>query len=202
MNIHNLFPTPIGRFSLGRDLTKEELDFVLGMERYPNQGNTTSLKRKILQDKELTEIRAFIEDSLLQYFKTIHDPKGDVSLYITQSWANYTEPGQYHHKHAHPNSFISGSFYPQADRSVDKIYFFKSGYERIKLHPKNWNEWNSESWWFEVGAGDLVLFPSYLEHMVETKVGDETRVSIAFNTFLKGHLGSDENLTGLELGEQ
>ena len=202
MNIHNLFPLPIGFFRLGRELTKTELDFVLGQDKYPNQGNVTSSNRKILASKELTDIREFIEDAMLEYFKTVHDPKGDVALYVTQSWANYTEPGQYHHKHAHPNSFISGVFYPQADRSVDKIYFYKSGYERIKVQPATWNHWNSESWWFEVGAGDLILFPSHLEHMVETKVGNETRVSIAFNTFLKGHIGVDESLTGLQLGEE
>jgi hypothetical protein len=183
MNIQNLFPLPVGFARLGRDLTKTELDFILGQERYANEGNTTSADRKILVGK-------------------VHDPKGDVSLYITQSWSNYTEPGQWHHKHAHPNSFISGVFYPQADRLVDKIYFYKSGYERIKLQPDTWNHWNSESWWYEVGAGDLILFPSHLEHMVQTKVGDETRVSIAFNTFLKGHIGVDESLTGLQLGEE
>jgi uncharacterized protein (TIGR02466 family) len=202
MNIHNLFPLPIGFFRLGRDLTKTELDYILGQDKYPNQGNITSSNRTILKDKELTDIRDFIEDAMLEYFKTVHDPKGDVALYVTQSWANYTDPGQYHHKHAHPNSFISGVFYPQADRSVDKIYFYKSGYERIKVQPATWNHWNSESWWFEVGAGDLILFPSHLEHMVETKVGNETRVSIAFNTFLKGHIGVDESLTGLQLGEE
>jgi uncharacterized protein (TIGR02466 family) len=202
MNIQNLFPLPVGFARLGRDLTKTELDFILGQERYANEGNTTSADRKILVGKELTDIRDFIEDAMLEYFKTVHDPKGDVSLYITQSWSNYTEPGQWHHKHAHPNSFISGVFYPQADRLVDKIYFYKSGYERIKLQPDTWNHWNSESWWYEVGAGDLILFPSHLEHMVQTKVGDETRVSIAFNTFLKGHIGVDESLTGLQLGEE
>lgn len=202
MNIHNLFPLPIGFFRLGRDLTKTELDYILGQDKYPNQGNITSSNRTILKDKELTDIRDFIEDAMLEYFKTVHDPKGEVALYVTQSWANYTDPGQYHHKHAHPNSFISGVFYPQADRSVDKIYFYKSGYERIKVAPETWNHWNSESWWFEVGAGDLIMFPSHLEHMVETKVGNETRVSIAFNTFLKGHIGVDESLTGLQLGEE
>ena len=201
MNIHNLFPLPIGFFRLGRELTPSELSFVMGQDKYPNQGNVTSADRKILASKELTDIREFIEDAMLEYFKTVHDPKGDVALYVTQSWANYTDPGQYHHKHAHPNSFISGVFYPQADRAVDKIYFYKSGYERIKVQPATWNHWNSESWWFEVGAGDLILFPSHLEHMVETKVGNETRVSIAFNTFLKGHIGVDESLTGLQLGE-
>jgi uncharacterized protein (TIGR02466 family) len=201
MNVHNLFPLPVGFARLGRDLTKTELEFILGQDKYPNQGNVTSADRMILKSKELTDIREFIEDAMVDYFKTVYDPKGDVALYVTQSWANYTDPGQHHHKHAHPNSFISGVFYPQADREVDKIYFYKSGYERIKVQPATWNHWNSESWWFEVGAGDLILFPSHLEHMVETKVGNETRVSIAFNTFLKGHIGVDESLTGLQLGE-
>ena len=202
MNINNLFPTPVAFFKFGRDLTEAELEFIKGQEHYANEGNTTSANRKILKSKELTEMREFIEDSMMEYFKAIHAPKFDVSLYLTQSWANYTDAGQYHHKHAHPNSVVSGVFYPQADRAVDKIYFYKDGYERIKVPAAEYNPYNSESWWFEVGAGDLILFPSHLTHMVETKVGDDTRISIAFNTFLKGYIGSDENLTGLHLGEE
>ena len=202
MNINNLFPTAVGFSKLDRDLTASELEFITSQVRYPNEGNTTSENRKLLKSVEMTEIREFIEDAMLEYFKSVHAPKFDVTPYITQSWSNYTEPGQYHHKHAHPNSIISGVFYPQANKETDRIYFYKDGYERIKIATENWNHWNSESWWFEVGAGDLILFPSHLTHMVETKVGDDTRISIAFNTFLKGYIGSDENLTGLHLGEE
>ena len=95
MNINNLFPTPVAFFSLGRDLNKLELDFIKNQEHYANDGNTTSKNRKILKSKELTELRDFIEDSMMEYFKAIHAPKFDVSLYLTQSWANYTEQGQY-----------------------------------------------------------------------------------------------------------
>jgi uncharacterized protein (TIGR02466 family) len=202
MVINNLFPTPIAFFKFGRDLTKVELEFIKYQNNYANEGNTTSKDRKILKSKELTDIREFIEDSMLEYFKEIHAPKFDVSLYMTQSWANYTQIGQYHHKHSHPNSVVSGVFYPQADSKVDKIYFYKDGYERIKIPAAEYNTYNSESWWFEVGAGDLILFPSHLTHMVQTKKDDNTRISIAFNTFLKGYIGSDENLTGLHLGEE
>ena len=97
---------------------------------------------------------------------------------------------------------ISGVFYPQADRESDRIYFYKDGYERIKVPTENWNHWNSESWWYETGAGDLIIFPSNLTHMVQTKQGDGTRISISFNTFVKGYIGSDESLTGLHLGEE
>jgi len=202
MNINNLFPTAVGFEKLGRDLTEDELKFIREQVRYPNEGNTTSENRKLLKSVELTEIREFIEDAMLEYFKSVYAPKFDVTPYITQSWANYTEPGQYHHKHAHPNSIISGVFYPQASRELDKIYFYKEGYERIKFPTDNYNHWNSESWWFEVGAGDLILFPSNLTHMVQTKQGEGTRISIAFNTFVKGYIGSDESLTGLHLGEE
>jgi uncharacterized protein (TIGR02466 family) len=202
MVINNLFPTPVAFFKFGRDLTKAELEFIKGQEHYANESNTTSKDRKILKNKELTELRDFIEDSILEYFKAVHVPKFDVSLYVTQSWANYTEKGQYHHKHAHPNSMVSGVFYPQVDRAVDKIYFYKDSYDRIKIPAAEFNPYNSESWWFEVNSGDLILFPSSLTHMVQTKEGDNTRISIAFNNFLKGHIGSDESLTGLHLGEE
>ena len=202
MNLHGLFAQPVGFFDLGRPLSDEEKFFLMELEQRPNMGNRTSTNNFVLRDKLMTSLRGWMEDCVAEYFKATTNPKHDVTLRLTQSWVNYSEPGQYHHKHAHPNSFISGVFYPQADRSVDKIYFYKSGYERIKVQPATWNHWNSESWWFEVGAGDLILFPSHLEHMVETKVGNETRVSIAFNTFLKGHIGADEALTGLQLGEE
>ena len=202
MNIDNLFPTAVGFSKLGRDLTEEELLFIKEQVRHPNEGNTTSDNRKILKSVEMTDIHKFIEDAMLDYFKSVYAPKFDVTPYITQSWANFTEPGQYHHKHSHPNSIISGVFYPQADRETDKIYFYKDCYERIKLTAGEYNPYNSESWWYETGAGDLIIFPSHLTHMVQTKQGDGTRISISFNTFVKGYIGSDESLTGLHLGEE
>jgi hypothetical protein len=202
MNINSLFPTAVGFSKLDRELTGEELKFIKEQARHANEGNTTSDNRIILKSAEMTEIREFIEDAMLNYFKSVYAPKFDVTPYITQSWANFTDPGQFHHRHAHPNSFISGVFYPQADREIDKIYFYKDGYERIKFPAAEYNQHNSESWWYETGTGDLIIFPSNLTHMVQTKQGDETRISISFNTFLKGYIGSDESLTGLHLGEE
>ena len=197
--IHNLFPTPVGIYKLDRDLTEKEIAFIKGQETRPNMGNTTSTDNTILRNKPLIKLRDFIETSVADYFKTIHNPKHQVSLRVTQSWINYTEPGQFHHKHAHPNSFISGVFYPQANRETDKIYFYRDGLQMIKLPPSEWNVWNSESWWFEVGTGDLVLFPSHLQHMVETVQGEQTRISLSFNTFPVGLVGEEVDLTGLRV---
>jgi len=197
--IHSLFPTPVAIYQLDRELTEKELSFIKGQETRANMGNVTSTDNTILRNRSMTKLRDFIESSVSEYFKSIYSPKHDVSLRVTQSWVNYTEPGQYHHKHAHPNSFVSGVFYPQANRETDKIYFYRDGFQQIKFPPNNWNIWNSESWWFEVGTGDLVLFPSSLTHMVETVKGENTRISLSFNTFPVGLVGEEMDLTGLKL---
>jgi uncharacterized protein (TIGR02466 family) len=199
--MHNLFPQPVGIYRLERDLTAKELSFIKGQETRPNMGNATSVNHTLLNHKAMTKLRDFLETSVADYFTQVHNPKHKVNLRITQSWANYTEPGQWHHKHAHPNSFVSGVFYPQANRETDKIYFYRAGFQQIKFPPENWNSYNSESWWFEVGTGDLVLFPSSLEHMVETLQGDQTRISLSFNTFPVGNIGEEVSLTGLQIGE-
>ena len=197
--IHSLFPTPVAIYKLDRELTEKELSFIKGQETRANMGNVTSTDNTVLRNRSMTKLRDFIESSVSEYFKTVHSPKHDVSLRVTQSWINYTEPGQYHHKHAHPNSFVSGVFYPQANRETDKIYFYRDGFQQIKFPPSDWNVWNSESWWFEGGTGDLILFPSSLTHMVETVKGEDTRISLSFNTFPVGLVGEEMDLTGLKL---
>jgi uncharacterized protein (TIGR02466 family) len=199
--IHNLFPTPIGFYELNREFTKSESDFLLNQKSRSNMGNTTSIDNYICRSSKLKKLKQFFDESLLHYFTTVYRPKYDVIPRITQSWVNYTKPGEYHHKHAHPNSFISGVFYIQSDAEKDKIYFYKDGYQQIKVPAADWNEWNSESWWFEAITGKLILFPSSLTHMVETVQAEQTRVSLSFNTFLSGYIGDENDLTGLRIGE-
>lgn len=198
--IQNLFPIPIGVYNLDRDLTSKELSFLKNQETRPNISNVTSVNKTVLKSKEVTKLRDFIETSVSDYFTSVYNPKHNVNLKITQSWTNYTVAGQHHHRHAHPNSFVSGVFYIQADEKKDKIYFYRDGYQQIKLTPKEWNVWNSESWWFEVGTGKLLLFPSSLAHMVQIVEGEQ-RISMSFNTFPVGSVGEEMDLTGLQLNE-
>tara|TARA_R100000388_G_scaffold1543_1_gene2232 strand:- start:602 stop:1201 length:600 start_codon:yes stop_codon:yes gene_type:complete len=195
---HSLFPTAVTFFQY-EGITEKETKFLVKQKTRSNTGNTTSIDNTILENKEMKKLKQFIEKSVKEYFKNIYQPKNNVEPYITQSWCNYTKEGQFHHKHAHPNSFISGVFYVQADKTKDKIYFYKEEYKQIKVPAKEYNLFNSESWWFETGTNDLVIFPSSLIHMVEKVVGKE-RISLSFNTFLKGYIGEDLELTGLHIG--
>ena len=199
MEMFNLFPTAVAFSKFERDLTEEELAFLKNQDKKPNTGNTTSADRKILEHTLMKDIRAAIQKAIDEYIQEVYCPAFDVNLQLTQSWLNYSEQGQFHHKHAHPNSFVSGCFYPQADKNVDKIYFFNDPYQRIKIHSENFNAYNSESWWLPVGTGDIIIFPSSLTHMVEKVESPVTRISLSFNTFPVGYIGNDDSLTGLHL---
>jgi len=200
MQILSLFPTAVGMFDLGRDLTDKEKEYLLNHEHLPNMGNTTSKDRFVLRNKALKNLRKFIDDSVSQYFSETIAPSKDTSLYVTQSWINYTQKGQWHHAHEHPNSIISGVFYIQSD-DQDKIYFEKNRYEQISFPTEKFNVYNSKTWWLEATQGRLILFPSCLRHSVNVVETDHTRVSLSFNTFAKGLIGSEENLTALEVGQ-
>jgi len=199
-NITSFFPTSIVRGNLDREITKEEIAIIdyHKTKTYNNIGNITSLDRYILKT-QLPEIKQFIDAGVKSYVDSILIPKHPVEFYITQSWLNYTKLGQYHHKHAHPNSVLSGVFYFNAVSEKDKIFFYNEKYKQIVIQPKEYNIHNSDSWWFPVKTGDIVIFPSHLTHMVEQTISDNTRVSLAFNVFVKGYIGEEDGLTALHL---
>jgi uncharacterized protein (TIGR02466 family) len=199
--IHGLFPTPIYISTLNREITSKELSFIdkSKLDIYNNEGNTTSNDNYILNNKEFKNLKEELDLKVQDYFDKIICPANNITPYITQSWLNYTETNQFHHKHAHPNSLVSGVFYINCHEEHDKIKFFNEKYSPIKLEVKDWNLYNSESWWFSVKTGDIILFPSSLVHMVETKQGDNTRISLAFNVFIKGTVGNNKQLTELIL---
>jgi uncharacterized protein (TIGR02466 family) len=201
-NIHGIFPTPIYISKLDRELTKKELSFIdkTELDVYKNEGNTTSNDNYIINHKAFKDLKEDLDLRIKDYFEKVISPTDAITPYITQSWLNYTETNQYHHKHEHPNSLVSGVFYINCDEQFDKIKFYKKDiYSIIKPEIKQWNLYNSETWWFSVKTGDIILFPSSLTHMVENKKGDNTRISLAFNVFIKGTIGDNKNLTELIL---
>jgi uncharacterized protein (TIGR02466 family) len=194
-----LFPTPVAFFDLGFELTEEEKFFLLNLERRSSDGNQSSVDTYLLNKAELTRIRSRVEECVTEYTQEIWEAK--IDPFITQSWLNWTKPGEYHHKHNHANSLYSGVLYIDVEDDRDRISFYQSGYQQLKPEYKKWNQWNSNSWWFPIKNGQVILFPSSLVHSVDNVpdgLTGKTRVSLAFNTFAK-KVGSNEELTELIL---
>ena len=202
--IQNLFSTPIYMTNIDRSFTKQELQFVEKQKKHcvKNEGNINTKDNYILNRKEFKNIKKFLDKACKDYLERIICPKNNIELYITQSWLNYTEENQYHHRHEHPNSIVSGVLYLDSDKANNMIKFFSHiKYQQIKpeIDDEKYNIWNSSSWWFPVETGQLVMFPSSTTHQVDIKKGNNTRVSLAFNTFYKGTIGINNELTELIL---
>ena len=199
--ISGVFPTPVYISNLDRPFTKEEMK-VFGKHsksQVINSGNTTSKNNYILHEPGLETLKDELTAHVTEYVKRIHLPKYPMNPYITQSWTNYTRTNQNHHSHQHPNSFISGVLYISADEKFDKITLHKNSYQQIKPVPTEWNWYNSDSWFYTIKTGMIIMFPSGTTHNVETKAGKETRISLAFNTFFTGTMGENTQLTELIL---
>jgi len=204
MKIETLFPVALGCTELDRELTKKELDFFKHTqesgERLNNKGNTYTADRYVLDNTELSELKKDITEKVNLYFRNAYNPPEDIEIYITISWVNYTETGQFHHAHNHANSVISGVYYIETDDS-DTITFTTPWPNKLTMYIDSieYNEWNSERWWYPTTKNSLLLFPSKLIHHVNQVESDKTRISLAFNTFVKGKIGNGDNLTELIL---
>lgn len=199
MYIHNLFPTAIG--SSVRYLTNNEKQFFEELkqtDRIQNAGNTYTRNIHVLDDAKLKDLKTDLTDIVNNYFQKVVQPRAGIEVYITISWVNYTEKGQWHHEHSHPNSILSGVYYIDADET-DKISFTNTNYLpfTLDIQATNYNEWNSKSWWLSTPPNNVFIFPSSLVHRVEPTTNENTRVSLAFNTFVKGYLAG--GLTDLHL---
>jgi len=201
-NITNLFPIPVLTFQYG-DISNDEFETVKEYLQYlrPSQFNYLTDENYIL-DKGLPEIRNFIQESIDFYAKEIvigdDYTDDDLDFRITQSWISVTPPKSLgHHRHVHPNSLISGVFYIKTNPQVDKIEFIngREETESIRVGLKKFNTYNSGIWYLPVKNGQLFLFPSNLPHRVPPVQGTEDRISLAFNVFPYGKLGSRIDLT-------
>ena len=199
MIIEHLFPNPVYFSKLERALTKEELKTINEYKKktYKNAGNTTSSDTYVLENKTLKNLKKDLNKMVIDYFNKIVCTDNSIVPYITQSWLNYTKNKQFHHAHLHNNSYISGVFYINADKKVDKIKFYKDNNSLFKLKTTKFNIFNSDSWWYSIKTGDVILFPSSLRHGVNKKEGKNIRISLSFNVFLKGTIGDKHELTEL-----
>ena len=203
MYVSGLFPVPIAEIN-ERPPSEEELSFIKNVETELNFGNLTSKDTYILEREELSSLHTLITSRINSF---LHEELGapkSCGLRITQSWCNYTDSDQFHHKHNHPNSILSGVYYPLAEHPDDRLQFINplEPYMSLIYTPEVDNAFNAKTWWLPAKTGSLLLFPSYLQHVVvPLKERPSTRISLAFNTFYTGTIGNTRDLTELKLAE-
>lgn len=108
----------------------------------------------------------------------------DCDIALTGAWLNVNDSRQcMNSEHIHEGVF-SGVFYINAPEGSGKLVLQNPGINRMwsgsKLTGQK-NQFTGESIRIEPVEGNILLFPSYLPHYVETNNHDEERISISFN---------------------
>ena len=151
-----------------------------------NTGNRHTVEQYFLKRYEESVLAKTIKKHLNIYFHNILMASDDIEIYITQSWLNRNDPGDFHHGHTHPSSFVSGTFYYQADNRTGQFVCSDNRYTPLEYEKKDYNIFNSNAWKFTPKPYELYLFPSHVVHKVEPNESNITRISLAFNTYLRG----------------
>tara|TARA_B100000085_G_C18562381_1_gene520124 strand:+ start:3282 stop:3872 length:591 start_codon:yes stop_codon:yes gene_type:complete len=184
MHIERLFPTPVLVFNLNRQFTQDEHDvFLDNASSVTNSSfNHMSTNRNVLDDNRMSEIKLFVQQSIDKYKSNIMKIKTKSELYVTESWTVYLNNGQSVHSHNHANSIVSGVLY----YNDAKISFVNDKRPFLWFDESEFNEFNSNEHIMNLSQGDLILFPSSLVHFVKPIEQEKTRMSLSFNTFVKG----------------
>ena len=109
--------------------------------------------------------------------------------FVMEGWANVLRGGGYNSLHSHPNAFWSGVYYVTGNpASPDSAFSGKlelvdprpgaslSFVEHTRLYGR---------FLVNPAAGQMIVFPSWLQHWVHPCQGDGARISIAYNVMIE-----------------
>lgn len=141
-------------------------------------------------DIKFKELASLIDTEAKAYFN-LELGLDENDLELSCMWANVQASGCRHHVHLHPNSFYSGVIYlnvPPTDSS-GTLFFIDPRHAKLMQHAdfKKPNTFLDRSYGFTPITGNMILFPSWLEHGTEKFYSAEGkfRVSLSFNYSLK-----------------
>jgi len=176
------FPTPIGAYEIDIDLEfvyDKIKNYSSEPHRLLEQSNSSyGQDNNILHDPELLELRARISECLNHYTDSI----GLQSVEITGAWYNEMKIGTKVTLHRHEGSVLSGAFYVRVDENTVPLRLINplKPYKNNDLYDKFENEYASMGINVKPMSGQLLIFPSWLEH--ETDSEESVRCVISFNT--------------------
>ena len=146
-------------------------------------------------DKTLNYLGLVNDLSMLEEINTISrnflevlglDPEMDL---IIENWLNLNNKLSGHYHHEHYGSVVSGVLYLETDGESGNLIFCDPVKTRTQAQAYNatkrlaTNQYNFQTVTVKPEAGKVVLFESWLTHVVEPNTSDHNRISIAFNVY-------------------
>jgi uncharacterized protein (TIGR02466 family) len=142
------------------------------------------------QEPVVAEFREEMEEhvqTFLNYFRPQARKKKD--RFRLRGWINVNREGDFNALHCHPGCFLSAAYYVKVPPTMKggEIVFRDPRGPAVAMYetPEIELPWvgSGAGIPFTPATGQLLLFPSWLEHRVERFEGSGERISIAFNSY-------------------
>lgn len=186
------FPTLLWRFELEpavRDaINKQLLGFLTRLE--PNlakisPGSSRQTDANLHLIAELEPMAAEIQQAVhqvLQFLDVVYE-----RARITGCWANVNAVQMSHREHIHPNNYLSGVYYVQADEGANHFTIDDPRPQRHMIKPRvaESTPFNAARFNLSVKPGDLLVFPAWLPHSVDQNRSSRVRISVSFNAMFE-----------------
>lgn len=178
MNLYNIFPTPYwistsNKTKTDLEITKKALDWSFNLK------NTS--KSASISNRGGFQSIAFNDFTIFPFLDYIKSRLNNIpSFNFSNWWININNTGDFNFGHTHPNSDLSLIWYLTPNYN-SLVLTNPQDHIRYKLYNLlNYPLLISEN----CDAGDIVVFPSDINHYVEPHEKETSRVSVAMNLIL------------------
>lgn len=188
MTILSLFPTRVMTASIdvdwNRDQVLERLDAY-----FKDQAETGVVVRNIHKEKVFEPLVNFMNAKVLEYWRVLdYDPGYPIE--INQMWANlYERNARYPHNLDNDSPAVVTCVFYVSKESVEQgnLFFADPNDLLIKTQPISADRrYKNRYQEYDGRTGDMIFFPSWLQHGINPNNTDIPRLSIACNYELKG----------------
>ena len=184
MQLNDLFPTPVLVADIDKPIADEVESAVVNrldkLARHKKQNSDFHQKDKLLDlPQDLPKLYDFFVTGL-NAFKERTGLKA-VQQHFTYWYQDYRQDGDHHSRHNHGVDGVSGIYWVRANEKAGQTVFYNPNNVMEYVHPTEQTKYCSNELGFQPRKGCLLLFPSYMNHMVLPSPKEAVRTTIAFN---------------------
>lgn len=194
MRYDNIFPIPVARFTIDKDIINNTFDLVqkfITETKFTDNAPSGELLTTFYKSKDFLgtigdrPLLNYINKATRQYIEILGlDPRCFIEI---TSWLQYNPPGTYFVRHDHYGALVSGCLYLKVPEKSGNLLFHNpletrrvtnTFFERIK---KEENDYNFSHVKYEPIEGEMIMFEAWLQHTVTHNHSNEDRIAIGFN---------------------
>ena len=190
INIDNAFSVPFGKYNYTKEMYSlknnfKNCDIYKGNNNFSRVGDSVRTVDNLNTLKDFEYLTQWIEEKAFEFGKHVFSFKK--ILPIKNMWGTVnTKTSHWNMVHTHPESILSGVFWLSAPEGSGSFVLLNPTQidwwtERLNAHDIIVNSHSVSSLEIKPLEGGLLIFPSYVPHMVIPNTNFIKRISISFN---------------------